>query len=63
MTVAFLPIDSSARDGRHHLVRDDRGHQHSARWENGRWVYESGVPVGQPIVDYASNQRGSAGQP
>lgn len=56
MTVQTRPIDPAARNGRFHLVIDDQGHQHSARWTGAAWAYSSGVPVGRNVVNYAVNR-------
>jgi hypothetical protein len=35
--IQYLPIDRAARNGKHHLVKDENGHQWCAVWQNGRW--------------------------
>lgn len=55
--IEFRPIDMAARDGNSHLVRDDRGHPHAAKWADGKWRYGSGTPVFGNVVEYAVNKR------
>lgn len=52
----FVAIDFGAKDGAFHLVRDDAGHEHCARW-NPRfsWFeYGNGEAVGRTVTTYAS---------
>ncbi|MFC3097346.1 hypothetical protein [Alteraurantiacibacter palmitatis] len=51
----FRAIDEGARDGGHHLLRDERNHLHSGRWDPARgcWTYSSGEQINRPICAYA----------
>lgn len=61
MAIQFRPIDAAARDGASHLVRDDEGMQHCARWDGTTWRYGQGPTVAATIKEYAVNTCRAAG--
>lgn len=53
----FHPIDATVCTGKHHLLRDDQGQQHSGRFRRGiGFIYSSGQPIPATITHYAARE-------